>query len=81
MIDAGFSGIPVSLKFIKRKANPKTLKQWEDLDKKRRENREDSKVRAVKKTKRVVKPTKAKLVRDIPKPIKRAKATSKGRGK
>jgi len=69
----GFSGVPVSLKFFTKKSNPKILKQWQDLDKKKREQREEKNLREVKKTQRV-KP-KPKNTR----PVKRAQTTGKGR--
>lgn len=82
---AGFTGAPFSLKSIRRKANPEILKQWQDLDKKRKERREDSKLRATKKTKRVAKPKdepvkNTRQVKNI-RPVKRAQTTGKGRGK
>ena len=79
---AGLSGVPFSLKSIRRKANPDMLKQWQDLDKKRKENKKDSKVRAVKKTKRVAKPEpkNVKQVKNV-RPVKRAQTTGKGKGK
>jgi len=52
---SGLSGIPVGLKFFKRKSNPEILKQWQEIDKKKHEKKEEEKLREVRQTKRVEK--------------------------
>jgi len=66
----GFAGIPVSLRCFKRKPNPEILKQWQDLDKKKREKREEKRLREIRRTQRV-ESRKAKR--------KKASSASKGR--
>lgn len=48
----GFAGIPVSLKFFTKKSNPEVLKQWQDLDRKKKEQKEEKKLREVRRTQR-----------------------------
>ena len=54
MDTTGFSGIPVSVRSIKRPVNEEVSKQWRDLDKKKKEAREEKKLRDVRKRKRPV---------------------------
>jgi len=54
MDTTGFSGIPVSVRSIKRPVNEEVSKQWRDLDKKKKEARAEKKLRDVRKRKRPV---------------------------
>jgi len=48
---AGYAGIPVLIRFPKRKANPEILKQWQELDERKKKKRQEEKLRMERKIK------------------------------